>query len=78
MLGQNYFTRKTIGWGTMALFHCHDVKEQPASAVILAMGFPRRVRTLQVMVPSTLPSMEMSPVLTKSPVTSVSALIRVC
>jgi hypothetical protein len=37
MLGQNYFTRKTIGWGTMALFHCHDVKEPPASAVILAV-----------------------------------------
>jgi hypothetical protein len=37
MLGQNYFSRKTIGWGTMALFHCHDVKDQPASAVILAI-----------------------------------------
>ncbi len=37
MLGQNYFTCKTIGWGTMALFHWHDLKEQPASAVILAV-----------------------------------------
>ena len=37
MLGQNYFSRKTIGWGTIALFHCHDVKEQLASAVILAV-----------------------------------------